>query len=139
MYSERRTPGTPTTSSPTPASSPVGVHVPHVYNHSEGVATSEFRAVGFQVRSIYVCSSSVVSGNVRQVLTDAGDQDGAVVDDQGGVTTAGGVLPRGTQLVMKISTDVACNLPTKYATPTAIPSATTTPSTAATPTRRPTP
>lgn len=121
---------TPTsTFTPTRAGDPVGVRVPHVYNLSEGAGASELRAASFQVRSIYVCSSSVVRGNVRQVLTDAGDRDGAVVDDQGGVMPAGAALPTGTALVMKISSGVPCN-----------PSATPPPSTATPfPTATPTP
>lgn len=112
------------TFTPTPAGGPDGVRVPHVYNLSEGAGASELRAASFQVRSIYVCSSSVVRGNVRQVLTDAGDRDGAVVDDQGGVRPAGAGLTRGTALVMKISTGVACNPSATTAPSTAIPSPT---------------
>jgi hypothetical protein len=121
-------PGRP---SATPAPSHVSVRVPPVYNLSEAAGAQQLRAAGFAVRSIHVCSGSVQQGNVRQVLTDIGDPDGQVVDDQGGVTEAGTSLARGTGLVMKISTGIPCN----GGTP--VPAQTTYPSPPRSPTRTP--
>lgn len=127
------------TSTLAPTSDPAGVGVPHVYGFSESVGASRLQAAGFQARSIFVCSSSVSRGNVRQVLTD--DRDGVILDDQGGVTPAGSALARGTALLMKISTGVPCNLPAATSAPTTTPAPVITPTGTSSPvvTRSPSP
>lgn len=81
--------------------------LPDVYGKSESEGGQALLAAGHPTRSMLVCST-LPGGTVRQVMTDAGAQDGTIVDDSDGVTAAGAGLAGDAALVMKISTGVPC-------------------------------
>jgi hypothetical protein len=81
--------------------------LPDVYGRSEADGTQMLVAAGHPTRSIPVCST-LPGGTVRQVLTDAGSDEGVVVDDSNGITPAGAALPGDAALVMKVSNGSSC-------------------------------
>lgn len=70
-----------------------------------GQVVSDLEAAEFVVIDYRVCSGSVASGEVRQIIRSS---DGAVLLDKEGVTAAGLALAAGTVIEVKVGTGSPC-------------------------------